>query len=81
MQLLVTRMAEEATKDPSIRGFIRTSELMLVLSFETTSPNEQQVKQIVRRMRRMFCREGVGNLIEARPRFGYRLAVVPKQLG
>ncbi len=78
MQLLVTRMAEEATKDHSIRGFIRTSELMVVLSFETTSPNEQQVKQIVRRMRRMFCREGVGNLIEARPRFGYRLAVVPK---
>lgn len=75
---LASRMHAEISQPASVRGFIRTTELAAALSWATATPSEQHVKQLVRRIRRMLLVANVGNLIEARPRFGYRLCVMPK---
>jgi hypothetical protein len=75
VELLSTRMREDMHLPLSVRGFVRSSELVGALSWDTTTPNETHVKQLVRRVRRTLLRSGVGDLIEARHRLGYRLRV------
>ncbi|MEZ4367012.1 MAG: FHA domain-containing protein [Kofleriaceae bacterium] len=75
--LLVHRMAAEAHQPDDVRGFVRTSELIGQLSWDTRDPTENHVKQLVRRVRRAMVKAEVGDLIEARHRFGYRLRAVP----
>lgn len=78
MSELARRITLELDRPRLVRGFIRTMELATLLSWDTCAPNEQNVKQLVRRTRRMLIAADIGNLIEARPRFGYRLCVIPK---
>ncbi|KAB2904396.1 MAG: FHA domain-containing protein [Kofleriaceae bacterium] len=75
--LLVRRMASEETQPHLVRGFVRTSELIGDLSWDTREPGDNHVKQLVRRVRRALVKAEVGDLIESRHRFGYRLRVVP----
>jgi hypothetical protein len=75
--LLVRRMAAEETQPHLVRGFVRTSELIGDLSWDTREPGDNHVKQLVRRVRRALVKAEVGDLIESRHRFGYRLRVVP----
>ena len=75
LHTLASRMQAEHSQPASVRGFIRTTELAAVLPWGTATPNEQHVKQLVRRIRRILDNANVGNLIESRPRFGYRLCV------
>lgn len=76
--LLVRRMAEEAHQPDLVRGFVRTSELIADLSWDTRDPGDNHVKQLVRRVRRALIKAEIGDLIESRHRFGYRLRAIPK---
>lgn len=73
VQLLIERMVAELDQPAEIRGFVRSSELAAALPWDTPSPQDNHVKQLVRRVRGAFERAGVGEVIEARHRFGYRL--------
>jgi hypothetical protein len=78
MELMVERMQGEAEQPPLVRGFVRSAELIRRLSWDTKEPNDNHVKQLVRRMRRSLVRSGVGDLIESRHRMGYRLRATPR---
>ncbi|HVK72536.1 MAG TPA: FHA domain-containing protein [Kofleriaceae bacterium] len=76
--LLVRRMAVETDQPDIVRGFVRTSELIGDLSWDTRDPGDNHVKQLVRRVRRVLVKAEIGDLIESRHRFGYRLKVIPR---
>lgn len=75
--LLAERMVSESHQPPFVRGFVRSSELLGSLTWDSPDPDDNHVKQLVRRTRRQLVRAGLGDLIEARQRFGYRLRVIP----
>jgi len=76
--LLVRRMADEGHQPDLVRGFVRTSELIADLSWDTRDPGDNHVKQLVRRVRRALIKAEIGDLIESRHRFGYRLRAIPR---
>jgi len=78
MALMIRRMASESHQPEIVRGFVRSSELIADLSWDTREPTENHVKQLVRRVRRALIKSEIGDLIESRHRFGYRLRAVPK---
>ncbi len=75
--LLADRMFEEEGRDERVRGFVRSSELLASLPWDTARPEDNHIKQLVRRVRRALVRCGIGDLIESRHGFGYRLRVKP----
>jgi pSer/pThr/pTyr-binding forkhead associated (FHA) protein len=78
MALMIRRMAAEVHQPELVRGFVRSSELIADLSWDTREPSENHVKQLVRRVRRALMKAEIGDLIESRHRFGYRLRAIPK---
>jgi pSer/pThr/pTyr-binding forkhead associated (FHA) protein len=78
MALMIKRMAAESSQPEVVRGFVRSSELIADLSWDTREPSENHVKQLVRRVRRALVKSEIGDLIESRHRFGYRLRAIPK---
>ncbi len=78
MALMIRRMASESHQPELVRGFVRSSELIADLSWDTREPSENHVKQLVRRVRRALVKSDIGDLIESRHRFGYRLRAIPK---
>lgn len=78
MALMVRRMAAEVHQPELVRGFVRSSELIADLSWDTREPSENHVKQLVRRVRRALIKSEIGDLIESRHRFGYRLRAIPR---
>ena len=78
MALMIKRMAEERHQPELVRGFVRSSELIADLSWDTREPSENHVKQLVRRVRRALLKAEIGDLIESRHRFGYRLRAIPR---
>jgi len=78
MALMIKRMATEQHQPELVRGFVRSSELIADLSWDTREPSENHVKQLVRRVRRALMKSEIGDLIESRHRFGYRLRAIPK---
>jgi hypothetical protein len=78
MALIIKRMAGENHQPELVRGFVRSSELIADLSWDTREPSENHVKQLVRRVRRALIKSEIGDLIESRHRFGYRLRAIPR---
>jgi hypothetical protein len=78
MALMIKRMATERHQPELVRGFVRSSELIADLSWDTREPSENHVKQLVRRVRRALIKSEIGDLIESRHRFGYRLRAIPR---
>ena len=78
MALMIRRMGNEAHQPELVRGFVRSSELIADLSWDTREPSENHVKQLVRRVRRALIKSEIGDLIESRHRFGYRLRAIPR---
>ena len=78
MALMIRRMASESHQPEIVRGFVRSSELIADLSWDTREPSENHVKQLVRRVRRALIKSEIGDLIESRHRFGYRLRAIPR---
>ena len=79
MALMIKRMAGEHHQPEMVRGFVRSSELIADLSWDTREPSENHVKQLVRRVRRALIKSEIGDLIESRHRFGYRLRAIPRE--
>ena len=80
MALIIRRMASELHQPELVRGFVRSSELIADLSWDTREPSENHVKQLVRRVRRALIKSEIGDLIESRHRFGYRLRAIPRTM-
>ncbi len=78
MALMIRRMSNESHQPELVRGFVRSSELIADLSWDTREPSENHVKQLVRRVRRALIKSEIGDLIESRHRFGYRLRAIPR---
>lgn len=77
---LARRHAAEATQPEDVRGFVRSGELLADLPWNTPHPDENHLKQLVRRVRRALEKAGLPDAIESRHGFGYRLGV-PATLG
>lgn len=75
VRLLAERMQTEDGHDERVRGFVRSSELLASLPWDTPRPEDNHIKQLVRRVRRTLVRANLGDLIESRQGFGYRLRV------
>ena len=56
-------------------GFVSASELARTISLESAHPNEDHVRQLVRRLRRVLFNAGIAGLVESRYGAGYRLAL------
>lgn len=74
---LVGRMHSEIEVSPMVRGFVPSGQLIADLPWDSTDPNENHLKQLVRRLRRALDSIRLGTMIESRRGFGYRLRVIP----
>lgn len=74
---LVDRMLCERDEAAEHRGFVSIEELLGRLSLESTEAAAVNVRQLVRRVRRLFHNAGIGDVIESRHGRGYRLCGVP----
>lgn len=77
VEVLARRMLAEKDQPAPVRGFVRSSELLGTLSWDTSTPVDSHIKQLVRRVRRRLMELGFGDMIEARHGFGYRLRWEP----
>jgi len=77
-ELLAERMKSDGDAPAPVRGYVRTSELLASLSWDTAHPADNHLKQLVRRLRKSLEAGGIGDLIESRHGFGYRLSVLPR---
>jgi pSer/pThr/pTyr-binding forkhead associated (FHA) protein len=75
--MMARRMSGEASVPEVVRGFVPTGQLIADLPWDTHAPSENHLKQLVRRVRKALEMAGIGNLIESRRGFGYRLRVMP----
>lgn len=75
--MMARRMCDEAAIAGIVRGFVPTGQLIADLPWDTHAPSENHLKQLVRRVRKALELAGIGNLIESRRGFGYRLRVIP----
>jgi hypothetical protein len=76
--LLHQRAVAEAGGPEATRGFVSSLELIDRISWETPQRIEGHLKQLVRRLRRVLERAGLGDLIESRAGSGYRLRATPR---
>jgi hypothetical protein len=77
MAMLMARMTSEANIAPVVRGFVPSGQLIADLPWDASDPNENHLKQLVRRLRRALDSIRLGTMIESRRGFGYRLRVIP----
>jgi pSer/pThr/pTyr-binding forkhead associated (FHA) protein len=79
VRILHDRMLRDVEADDLVRGFVPSAELIASLPWDTRQGSDANLKQIVRRVRRGFVRAGIGDVIESRHGFGYRMRVRPQQ--
>lgn len=73
--LLAERYMKDGARDATVRGFVRAIDLITELPWDTPYPNDNNVKQLVRRVRRSLEKLGLDNGIESRHGFGYRFVL------
>lgn len=78
LQMLARRSANEVDVPPILRGFVPSGQLIAELPWDTANPNENHLKQLVRRVRVLLDVASLGTLIESRRGFGYRFRAVPQ---
>jgi hypothetical protein len=71
MRALVDRLDEDADQAAAVRGFVPSIELLASLPWSTNTPDDVNLKQLVRRLRRRI--EPLGLTIAGRHGLGYRL--------
>jgi len=77
-RLLTERMVSDDEQPDAVRGFIPSTILLAEIPWDTPHPEDNHVKQLVRRVRKVLAKAGFDDLIESRHRFGYRLRAVPR---
>lgn len=77
LRLLRDRMTEQADQPSLLRGYVPSGQLIADLPWDSTAPDENHLKQLVRRIRKALDGIRLGGIIESRRGFGYRLRVIP----
>lgn len=77
LAMMAARMAAETAIADVVRGFVPSVQLIASLPWDSQQPTDTHLKQLVRRTRRALEEAGLGDLIESRRLFGYRLRVTP----
>lgn len=77
LRTLADRMLEQASTSALVRGFVPSAQLIADLPWDAVNPDENHLKQLIRRTRRTLDSVRLGGLIESRRGFGYRLRVIP----
>lgn len=78
MLVLARKMSSEVEVAPVVRGFVPSTHLLVDLPWDTSSPSENHLKQLVRRVRAVLDQASLSTLIESRRGFGYRLRAIPR---
>jgi hypothetical protein len=74
LRALCIRAHEEATSPSTIRGCVSTKQLVNDLPFQSKYANQENVRQVVLRLRGVLAEVGVGGLLAVAPDRGYYLA-------
>lgn len=77
LRMLAVRMLEQADQPSLLRGYVPSGQLIADLPWDSTAPDENHLKQLVRRIRRALDSIRLGGIIESRRGFGYRLRIIP----
>lgn len=77
LQLLCDRMVNQSDVHSLARGYVSSELLLSDLPWDSTNPDENHLKQLVRRIRRIFDGVGLGGVIESQRGLGYRLGFIP----
>ena len=76
LSTLAAKALEEADSPSRARGCVQTKQLARDLPFQSRYANEENVRQVVRRLRATLADLGAGDLVEAQPGRGYFLSWV-----
>ena len=74
MRALCARAVEEASSPSAVRGCVQTKQLARELLFQSKYANEENVRQVVRRLRQELGAIGVENVLAVAPGRGYYLS-------
>jgi hypothetical protein len=74
IRLLCARAVEDEGSPSRARGCVPTKQLAKKLPFQSRYANEENVRQVVRRLRATLAEIGAGELLVAQPGRGYYLA-------
>ena len=74
LRALCTRAAEEANSPSAVRGCVQTKQLARDLPFQSKYANEENVRQVVRRLRQVLGEIGVDSVLAVAPGRGYYLS-------
>jgi hypothetical protein len=74
LRALCARAAEEAGSPSAVRGCVQTKQLARDLPFQSKYANEENVRQVVRRLRGVLGEIGVENVLAVAPGRGYYLS-------
>jgi hypothetical protein len=74
LRVLCIRAHEEASSPSTIRGCVPTKQLVNDLPFQSKYANQENVRQVVLRLRGVLAEVGVGGLLAVAPDRGYYLA-------
>jgi hypothetical protein len=74
LRALCTRATEEAGSPSAVRGCVQTRQLARDLPFQSKYANEENVRQVVRRLRGVLGELGVESMLAVAPGRGYYLA-------
>ncbi len=74
LRALCTRATEEANSPSLVRGCVQTKQLARDLPFQSKYANEENVRQVVRRLRSVLGEIGVDNVLAVAPGRGYYLS-------
>lgn len=77
LRILADRMLAEPDTSSLVRGFVPSGQLIADLPWDSLEPDENNLKQLVRRVRRMLEGIRLAGLIESRRGLGYRLRCIP----
>jgi hypothetical protein len=77
VELLVAQMRVDAGLPIEVRGFVPSTNLVASVTWDSPYPTDNHLKQLIRRVRKMLESAELGNLIESRRGFGYRLRCLP----
>lgn len=74
LRALCTRATEEASSPSAVRGCVQTKQLARDLPFQSKYANEENVRQVVRRLRGVLGEIGVEQVLAVAPGRGYYLS-------
>lgn len=74
LRALCARAAEEADSPSAVRGCVQTKQLARDLPFQSKYANEENVRQVVRRLRGVLGEIGVDSVLAVAPGRGYYLS-------